>query len=201
MKYTVQIAVLIFCVIVFPLSASETIHLKKNAQVTASKYAAGGQFGKSIAHHSGTLVISAPGVQLRKVFVFQADKSGNWSEHTVLDGPDGAGLFGHTVAIQDTFLFISAPGANQHRGIVLVYTKIAERWVHVDTITPPNNTSGDNFGVSLAVHDKWLVVGTYGITNIFNKQAFSRSGQAYVCLLYTSPSPRDRTRSRMPSSA
>ena len=25
--------------------------------------------------------------------------------------------------------------------------------------------------------------------------------QAYVCLLYTSPSPRDRTRSRMPSSA
>ena len=34
----------------------------------------------------------------------------------------------------------------------------------------------------------------------------SRSGQdhllqVYVCLLYTSPSPRDRTRSRMPSSA
>ena len=27
------------------------------------------------------------------------------------------------------------------------------------------------------------------------------SEQAYICLLYTSPSPRDRTRSRMPSSA
>ena len=26
-------------------------------------------------------------------------------------------------------------------------------------------------------------------------------GPAYFCLLYTSPSPRDRTRSRMPSSA
>ena len=26
-------------------------------------------------------------------------------------------------------------------------------------------------------------------------------GEEYVCLLYTSPSPRDRTRSRMPSSA
>ena len=25
--------------------------------------------------------------------------------------------------------------------------------------------------------------------------------RAYICLLYTSPSPRDRTRSRMPSSA
>ena len=28
-----------------------------------------------------------------------------------------------------------------------------------------------------------------------------RETQAYFCLLYTSPSPRDRTRSRMPSSA
>ena len=26
-------------------------------------------------------------------------------------------------------------------------------------------------------------------------------GEKYTCLLYTSPSPRDRTRSRMPSSA
>ena len=26
-------------------------------------------------------------------------------------------------------------------------------------------------------------------------------GHSYICLLYTSPSPRDRTRSRMPSSA
>ena len=29
----------------------------------------------------------------------------------------------------------------------------------------------------------------------------SDAGDWYVCLLYTSPSPRDRTRSRMPSSA
>ena len=29
----------------------------------------------------------------------------------------------------------------------------------------------------------------------------SVDAQDYICLLYTSPSPRDRTRSRMPSSA
>ena len=29
----------------------------------------------------------------------------------------------------------------------------------------------------------------------------SKTARAYNCLLYTSPSPRDRTRSRMPSSA
>ena len=28
-----------------------------------------------------------------------------------------------------------------------------------------------------------------------------QNGDYYICLLYTSPSPRDRTRSRMPSSA
>ena len=34
------------------------------------------------------------------------------------------------------------------------------------------------------------------------KEMFKTSGGKYVaCLLYTSPSPRDRTRSRMPSSA
>ena len=30
---------------------------------------------------------------------------------------------------------------------------------------------------------------------------FQRFGKFSICLLYTSPSPRDRTRSRMPSSA
>ena len=34
-----------------------------------------------------------------------------------------------------------------------------------------------------------------------NSPANSYVGMDYICLLYTSPSPRDRTRSRMPSSA
>ena len=38
-------------------------------------------------------------------------------------------------------------------------------------------------------------------TNIEIGDAASNFGQARTCLLYTSPSPRDRTRSRMPSSA
>ena len=35
----------------------------------------------------------------------------------------------------------------------------------------------------------------------FLKEKTPQEKQQYVCLLYTSPSPRDRTRSRMPSSA
>ena len=33
------------------------------------------------------------------------------------------------------------------------------------------------------------------------KEFYKKGGMFNVCLLYTSPSPRDRTRSRMPSSA
>ena len=40
---------------------------------------------------------------------------------------------------------------------------------------------------------KYRIKGTWSIVE--------RDGTSYVCLLYTSPSPRDRTRSRMPSSA
>ena len=37
---------------------------------------------------------------------------------------------------------------------------------------------------------------------IFAMRTFSRkASNVHACLLYTSPSPRDRTRSRMPSSA
>ena len=32
-------------------------------------------------------------------------------------------------------------------------------------------------------------------------RGIAKKAEAYICLLYTSPSPRDRTRSRMPSSA
>ena len=37
--------------------------------------------------------------------------------------------------------------------------------------------------------------------NIRNYSIYYKDGMLYSCLLYTSPSPRDRTRSRMPSSA
>ena len=37
--------------------------------------------------------------------------------------------------------------------------------------------------------------------NQLEKRAHGRFDRLYTCLLYTSPSPRDRTRSRMPSSA
>ena len=41
----------------------------------------------------------------------------------------------------------------------------------------------------------------YAIERTAELSNFGRCGIIEICLLYTSPSPRDRTRSRMPSSA
>ena len=58
---------------------------------------------------------------------------------------------------------------------------------------------------NLNVNDTW----SYALSGDSTQQSLDRSwlflfetnGVDYTCLLYTSPSPRDRTRSRMPSSA
>ena len=46
-----------------------------------------------------------------------------------------------------------------------------------------------------------LIENTKRGANIHNGISIALIGKTNVCLLYTSPSPRDRTRSRMPSSA
>ena len=80
-------------------------------------------------------------------------------------------------------------------------------------------TDVENFpGFAKVIQGPWLMeemkgqakaVGTEMIQDHIKKvdlskkpfSAYGDSGQVYTCLLYTSPSPRDRTRSRMPSSA
>ena len=42
---------------------------------------------------------------------------------------------------------------------------------------------------------------TFAEQALCHAEAIAVHGQTEICLLYTSPSPRDRTRSRMPSSA
>ena len=48
---------------------------------------------------------------------------------------------------------------------------------------------------------KTTSTGDIKVADIFNNPAPLRLSSTSTCLLYTSPSPRDRTRSRMPSSA
>ena len=49
--------------------------------------------------------------------------------------------------------------------------------------------------------DSVRFIGLFGLSVYFSTVYFSMGSLNKPCLLYTSPSPRDRTRSRMPSSA
>ena len=46
-----------------------------------------------------------------------------------------------------------------------------------------------------------VAIETSGFSRVENRSVVVQTAQETTCLLYTSPSPRDRTRSRMPSSA
>ena len=50
-------------------------------------------------------------------------------------------------------------------------------------------------GIVIGEDDQWILLGTWMVFLIACLTDY------WDCLLYTSPSPRDRTRSRMPSSA
>ena len=50
-------------------------------------------------------------------------------------------------------------------------------------------------------HELFKKAGDLGLLGIHKPEEYGGLGLDYSCLLYTSPSPRDRTRSRMPSSA
>ena len=66
---------------------------------------------------------------------------------------------------------------------------------------------GSNFVNELSTVSKIRIgsvdheVGAIGSATALTLDASGVNGTYYDCLLYTSPSPRDRTRSRMPSSA
>ena len=50
-------------------------------------------------------------------------------------------------------------------------------------------------------YNHWLFISSNGALSAGRKDKDNALFPYYTCLLYTSPSPRDRTRSRMPSSA
>ena len=90
--------------------------------------------------------------------------------------------------------------------------EISEPTLFNVTSTPQANGNG-GYGKALILPDGRILIpsSTNQYINIYNDDGGDPIDQitttkgyrslAYICLLYTSPSPRDRTRSRMPSSA
>ena len=88
--------------------------------------------------------------------------------------------------------YISVQEAIKHGGIA------NEAEVHIEWIEAEMLTDHPNIDELFENIDGILVPGGFGDRGI---EGMITADQTHPCLLYTSPSPRDRTRSRMPSSA
>jgi len=76
--------------------------------------------------------------------------------------------------------------------------------VYVGVLEDGVTSAGNNgYGIYIENSEDWIIGGDNGERSIVSDNALG--GVCFsggdTCLLYTSPSPRDRTRSRMPSSA
>ena len=140
----------------------------------------------------------------------------------VSPGSAQSGSFGNSVVIDGDALIIGEPNNSFRPGMVYVYRKGESDWIESARLTAPSTERSDGFGAVLALSGNTLFVATragslYTYERSGTTWAFSGTlttedlvgldpqcdfnGYCGVCLLYTSPSPRDRTRSRMPSSA
>ena len=93
-------------------------------------------------------------------------------------------------------------------GVAGIISQLSDRWL-VNILSPGSEEEREiqaglyNAAVKFAVIMQLFIQAfNYAAEPFFFRQAADKNAtQTYACLLYTSPSPRDRTRARMPSSA
>ena len=82
-----------------------------------------------------------------------------------------------------------------------VETGSAITWKYPSCILKGDNSIGEFYSIAITNNHQKADTGTKMIHLGRNTKSKIISKGISACLLYTSPSPRDRTRSRMPSSA
>ena len=109
------------------------------------------------------------------------------SEHPIFNGVENLYNPGGSWSLSDATLLEGATLlASYTSGRPLAVTKDFNGTPRVDLVVYPNMSYDQNVGATAQL--------------LANSMAYV-AGHAMTCLLYTSPSPRDRQKSRMPSSA
>ena len=67
--------------------------------------------------------------------------------------------FGHTVALAEPYLLVSANGENDNAGAVYVFRQTTRGWVQEARLTPPNAPVAHKFGHHLALDGQTIVIG------------------------------------------
>lgn len=95
--------------------------------------------------------------------------------------------FGRSVSINGTTIAIGAPGEDNNRGAVYLFTKNGDIWTQQQRLAPFNPSNGDYFGASVSLAGETLAIGTsetigfnanQGATYIFTRNGVTWSQQA-----------------------
>ena len=134
--------------------------------IHAPDAAAADFFGSSIAMKGDWLAIGAwadddHGEKSGSVWLFHR-KDDVWCHHQKLapKRTRGRDRFGWQVEFAGSDLIVSACGANDNQGMVLVYGCEAGRWTIKEELRARRTGPEDWFGFSLAAHDDVLVIGS-----------------------------------------
>ncbi|MGQ0801785.1 MAG: hypothetical protein ACT4NL_16935 [Pseudomarimonas sp.] len=138
-------------------------------RLVAPVRAAGDQFGYSVALAGTRAWIGAPlrdadgtgpGFARGMVSAFER-LSGSWINTATIvpTQPADAELFGWSLALQDGYGVVGAPGANGRRGRALVLTASGGGWTETATLLSSNSQTGDRFGWSLSAAGVEVAVG------------------------------------------
>src|SRR5664280_921286 len=91
------------------------------------------------------------------------------------------------------WIIVSLVNGKMNRGKIINFTTLFTR-VLTSNIIAVSITALAMYSIRAIEYSRTIVLGT-ALLATFLELVF---GSVYMCLLYTSPSPRDRTRSRMP---
>src|ERR1700722_10188048 len=123
-------------------------------------------FGASLAISGSTAVVGSPGTQaLAGAAYVYVDSGPGWQTEptaTLADPPaKDHDYFGKSVAVSNKTIVVGAPGTKTNAGAVYIYVNGTSGWPTTPTsvLTDPKATAGDDFGRSVAVSGKTIVVG------------------------------------------
>ncbi|GAB4289324.1 MAG: hypothetical protein Kow0068_14940 [Marinilabiliales bacterium] len=144
------------------------------------------EFGYYVSIKGDYVAVGAPGDNgIGSVYVYKKPVSG-WSgsanyeiaKLTPSNGSSGD-LFGRSIAMDDSTIYVSAYGYNSYEGAVYIFNKPSGEWASANEdaiITSSVGQAGDDFGKSIAIYDSILVIGAYQD----DYSTFTNCGSVYI---------------------
>jgi len=122
-------------------------------------------FGHSLSMDGRTIVVGADRDDDKRgsAYVFTYN-GGMWEKTVKLIASDGEAddYFGHSMSVDGRTMIVSAPGDDDDRGSVYVFTYDGGMWTEMVKLTASDGEANDDFGYSVSMDGRTIVVGAHG---------------------------------------